>query len=123
MGSAQSDALKRALEYLGAVEVAPGRYAAKLGERWHTFTESRLTERVRDGWRTHGNYQPMPSWWTPEQRFAWRVKGSNVRLVCADLNSAMKARENPLGGLERFAHNYYEHITASLETGAEILCG
>jgi HEAT repeat protein len=93
------DALARAIDFLGAVEVTAriegdeldkARYAFSAG-RWHTATAATLLDFERydtDGafpsredaaLRYERDYPEamaeMPSWWTPTQQFAWKKDG------------------------------------------------
>lgn len=125
-----NDALAKAIAYLDAVEVAPPsteppargeraftRYAVKSPNgRWHTFCEATLAK-FAEGPLNHFRYQVtigrafalMPSWWTPEQRFAWR---SNV--------TGFLLARNKDGSTRKRAPWTCYRITADLETGAEV---
>lgn len=132
-------ALDRAIEYLGAVEVAPGRYAyltdtlARLSHkdhvnRWAITTSGALIkyEILReDGefvYTASGELMAssniMPAWWTPENRFAY-VNAEGDRTHCSDdLNDQAEALAESLGlQHEEFFDPYL--ITANLETGEE----
>jgi hypothetical protein len=79
-----------------------------LRQAW-SFYESRGIERA---YATLHDYAAvrMPSWWTPERRFAWRVASS-------------VSPDDPRRFLSRFeldANEQVERITASLETGEEV---
>lgn len=100
--TAMNDSLAKAIAYLGAVEVAPGRYA------WHREPEP-------SGWYVGPEsalYVPMlslfakmPAWWSPEQRFAWRMPDGRV------VDLATHSFSEKLGA---------QRITADLKTGAEV---
>lgn len=125
MDSAQSDALKRAIEYLGAVEVAPGRYAfpSKVEPRWFTCGVENIAlcepaaqvyfAPVDAGRSFFGcKITPcvlMPPWWKPEQRFAVKC------LSCGKIAEST----NAMGG-DCALENNGEIITASLETGEKV---
>ena len=108
-----TDSLTKAIAYLGAVEVAPGRYAFRIsGQNWFVSTTNAL-EYYFAGFASDGERLEylqarcetarMPIWWTPDQRFAWRsiVDGSFWKDPGNDTNVR-------------------ERIAADLETGAEV---
>ena len=126
-----TSALERAITYLGATEVAPGRYAYRddATHRYYVVTAD-VMERLpqyldaEDDSHTasHGGYSEwcadtqaveMPAWWTPERREAWRMTCDGGHVGARDAS-------------ERFAAWPAEHltcserITADLETGAEV---
>ena len=119
-----TDALARAVESLGAVEVEPGRYALQpedgKGEPWYTVSTNALSlcgyvpDSVWLAVRRH--LTPMPSWWTPEQRAIWKVReitddGNLVRTDFRDDNLPQ----------ERLPYEVWrERITADLITGEEV---
>ena len=122
MSAPQESALASAVACLGAVEVAPGRYAfadgwtgCGDGKRWLLVSSEGLACLPRTGyhaWRSKWT-KPAPSWWTPDSRFAWRVHGVSSPFV--DRAEA-----------ERIARSYGHRtppyrITADLETGEEVL--
>jgi hypothetical protein len=110
-----TDSLQQAISHLGAVEVAPGRYA------WQTKTQQthwvvtsakdleRLSayldhERATDlDWLAQSDAVEMPAWWTPERRYAviskngvtcpgpskelCRASGACALVVTADLST------------------------------------
>lgn len=99
-----NDSLAKAIAYLGAVEVAPGRYA------FRAFGEGpwKIAEHL-ETWPINENSSPayrveMPAWWSPDQRFAWRDAKGFMYF------HAERAK----------AYNATERITADLETGAEV---
>jgi hypothetical protein len=72
----QTDALARAIDYLGATNLGNGRYALHMVEaypnvngRWYTFGEKALLT-AQIGKLAAMERVPMPSWWTPTQQFA-----------------------------------------------------
>ena len=144
-----TDPLASAVAYLGAVEVAPpspeppargdrafARYAMQSPSgRWHTFYGATLAK-FAEGPLNHFRYQVtigrafvlMPSWWTPTDRFAWRVSdcdfpyrnGLLVRRLGEEFEGLVLVK-TPSGSnpwMERLRH--LQRITADLETGAEV---
>lgn len=103
------DALQRAIETLGAIEVAPGRYAYQSGikepQAWRVTTDELVCEYGEARLR-HGVL--MPAWWTPEQRFA--VIATNGKTCPAPTRELAKAAN--VGALI---------VTASSETGEEVV--
>ena len=122
MSATSTDSLARAIEYLGAVEVAPGRYAVKDGERYLVIDESDVPglafefETGEPDPDACAQVTEMPSWWSPEQRFAWRnyIGANRWATTVERVESVPSAGDNPWPVLSR------ERITADLETGAEI---
>lgn len=130
--AAQTNSLDRAIAYLGAVEVAPGRYALRMQDFWATMDAETTrwladscqrylgtrdpnalddTEALYDAWATlQTRAVKMPSWWKPERRYAWRINGETF----ADYRALKEAypRRVPSGSVQR--------ITADLSTGKEI---
>lgn len=109
--------LTQAIAHLGAVEVAPGRLAAKLFDsseagRWQTFPVERLAAVAPDIgepnvlWWPALHSREMPRWWLPEQRFAC---GKCKRTTCDGFHTTQSGAE------------HYRLITADLETGAEVM--
>ena len=138
-----TSALERAITYLGAVEVAPGRYAYRddATHRYYVVTAD-VMERLpqyldaEDDSHTasHGGYSEwcadhlsaaMPRWWRPEQRCAWRVVPAESPNAPDhdDPGPLPDDRYPTLAQAEDAAADYgqieYERITADLETGAE----
>jgi len=107
-----------------AVEVAPGRYAwhtkrfPYTSGAWLTANSDWLLEASYDGVEIHERFATlMPPWWSPSQRFAWRnVPNMDCRGNC---NAEKRYLENPHDDFGVPAE-FYERITADLETGAEI---
>jgi len=97
MTNADTSALERAIAYLSAVEVAPGRYAYQRDSR---YLVASTTDMVMMGAGSLSLGRVMPAWWQPQQRFAWRM-------TCGGDHAG-----HPMGCSER--------ITADLETGAEM---
>lgn len=63
-------------------------------------------------WCASSDALRMPSWWTPEQPFAWRPKDGGIsRLPHHDLDGWDASFDEDL-----------ERITADLTTGEEVLC-
>lgn len=127
-------ALQAAISALGAVEVAPGRYAWQMqsaaqsplgyysyGEpHWVTGDGAALYAVHAQG----GSVRtvPLPQWWTPERRFAMRQRERNGEgaLWTGATREEMQALKNrfdvPTGA--KAATNRV--ITADLNTGEEI---
>lgn len=111
-----NDSLSKAIAYLGAVEVAPGRYAwhVPIGGTWNVCTADDLLAGFTDAGEIFG--VPMPAWWEPNQRFARRCTGGGVAgMRCGAIVSAFMGC-----GRFKYCAGYYERITADLETGAEV---
>jgi hypothetical protein len=115
---ANADALANAIEHLGAVEVAPGRYARREAPvvPYEIISEAILRQYAPEAIATFGHRDrqfcgivTMPPWWTPEQRFAWRT--SDGRRVVPDASQRTPGTMRKLG---------WERITADLQTGAEV---
>jgi hypothetical protein len=103
--------LHEAISHLGAREVAPGRYAYKIGNgTWMIATEAQLLHAARRGVEFIGvPGARTPAWWTPEQRVAWRFVVDNGERFTEEYNAALNQKYHPT-----------LRITASLETGEEI---
>ena len=114
--------IQDAIDYLGAVEVAPGRYAGRETDcLWRVYDTSALTAitlNLTETGNIFGQHLPlhkiptMPAWWSPEQRFAWRYK------VVPHTGREMEGYEN-----KRWPEPFdfgMERITADLETGEEV---
>jgi hypothetical protein len=110
MANTQSDTLQHAIEALGAVEVAPGRYAII-----RKYLGGYETMRWNEAKRSFEHLAVMPAWWTPERRYAWRVDGAN--------GESWRIAEDDYRqfGMPRGATS--QRITADLETGEEVPCG
>lgn len=101
------DNLQSAISYLGAVEVAPGRYAFRDKQRDNIYmvvTEAMLSAHC-SSWR-NGHW--MPSWWTPEHRYASVDDDGNYSAGTHDFCRYL----TQVGGGRT--------ITADLETGEEV---
>ena len=121
----ENPTLSRAIAYLGAVEVAPGRYAYKqrdyIGEPGTYVVANAWT--IREVPIAEGNSKQaaqalalthtvqMPRWWTPERRFAVRLQGDILGVYMRAGTSAARALECSL---------HAEAITVDLATGKEI---
>jgi len=118
MTTETNDSLTKAIALLGAVEVAPGRYAWQPpigGWTWNICT----TEDLLSGWPSRSGEifgVPMPSWWSPSHRFAWL--GPVDSLHPADRGDRHLYVSSPASRDESVSR--YQRITASLETGAEV---
>ena len=110
MSATSTDSLARAIDYLGAVVVAPGRVAWKEDDADNFYTVAPLSAMQFDNsdepMVDPDKLTTMPSWWSPEQRFALD-EGPMVHVYA----TAEKARANAPES---------RVITADLETGAEI---
>lgn len=125
------DLAQRAIKYLHAVQVAPGRYAAnQLSQhepgRYVLFDRDALLEvavRVGDQQQPMGRGDAFdaimdadgvyaPVWWEPAERFAYRC----VR--CGEL--ATYAKESVAAHTHGLKSVVFERITADLATGREI---
>ncbi len=104
------DALARAIAYLGAVEVAPDKFAVKTpGGRYRVFSATNLLLLPQSHDTDSGSGVPwmrgplMPPLWTPERRFAWRYHdGETVPYI------------------DGFDDDSGARITADLNTGKEV---
>lgn len=130
------DALQHAIEYLGAVEVGPGsdphhafnRYAVSSPSgRWHTFSQATLAT-FAEGALNHYRYQVtigrafvlMPFWWTPEQRFAWRLRGQGQAEGNLAYNRWPTLDDAVVYFDGRISEIHFERVTVNLETGEEL---
>ena len=112
----KAQAVLAAVAYLDAVEVAPGRYAVVLCNAWHTVSTDALGayEIRSDIIALASDAKPMPSWWSPGCRKAWKIVDS-VRMEEPD--SGARYTYEPCGlplGYQA------QSVTADLETGAEV---
>ena len=120
-----NDSLAKAIAHLGAVEVAPGRYAwhtkrfPYTSGAWLTANSDYLLEVSYDGVEIHEKFATlMPEWWTPGQRFA-SFDGDTLKATGSSKTAATLCdtrAEAPIYG----APLPYRLITADLETGAEV---
>jgi hypothetical protein len=151
-----SDALALAIDYLGAVEVAPGRYAYPDHDhfeadryphppcRWRVSGADAMIDACARGLdnaeavRIHlaatiGGGVLMPSWWTPERQYAYRLvvveqehEPSDECSVDDLLPGAGEARYESIHEVEQWAGDLVpraldlECITAYLDTGEEV---
>jgi hypothetical protein len=125
MSTATQDALARAIDYLGATDLGNGRHAFTDGPSWCIGTERTLSVLGRRllhagniaMWgktpEQHATLFKMPSWWTPEQQFAWRIM--NARGEEAD--PGVRYTQEPSGAPLGFR---FERLTVDLTTGEEI---
>lgn len=125
--SNESETLRRAIDHLGAIEVAPGRYAYRVERCAHGFDDSHRScptagdqcEGTLGRWNVFGavvysnrlctsfkDLVEMPAWWSPTRRFA---VGVSTKLAFATLEEARAAFDAP-----------HDVFTASLETGEEV---
>jgi hypothetical protein len=103
---------KRSQDALGAIELAPKRYAIK---------RKRGRRNVWVLYRLEGaayiEIAELPKWWTPEQRFAWRItypvaqRAGNVKSEIVTKYPSVAASDSRCR---------IERITADLNTGEEI---
>lgn len=132
---ATNDALARAIEYLGAVEVAPGKYVVAQGLDRRNWV---VPARALETWWNRYHYalgEPtdscpppvtavclytdelpvlMPAWWSPEQRFATVYDDPALDPEPTPYATLAEARSATVRTGIRHA------ITASLETGEEV---
>jgi hypothetical protein len=117
-----NDSLAKAVAHLGAVEVAPGRYAWKTERHWYSegaySLETYGKENLIPFDYAHKDFVRMPPWWTPQTQYAWRnYIGANRWVTTVErVESVPSAGENPWPVLSR------ERITADLATGEEVPC-
>jgi hypothetical protein len=133
MSEADEVALAKAIERLGAVEVAVGYYAYRFEKSpgWYVAPSSALeiltralagqAQKTRKakalGIWAAGNYTvAMPLWWSPEQRFAWRSVDAEGNASEASTDKTYAQHITHLGG------GRVERITADLATGEEVPC-
>lgn len=111
-----NDFLAKAVAALGAVEVAPGRFA------FRAFGEGpwKIAEHL-ETWPINENSSPayrveMPAWWSPNQRFAVVYAGP---ITAGQMTRAFASVKEALA-YKAFSDDRI--ITADLETGAEMPC-
>jgi hypothetical protein len=128
-----TDALARAIDYLGAVEVAPGRYAFPLevGKGpWRTCTPATLIESYELHFE-HAAYTrakqvyetrtvPMPSWWSPTCREVWQTVRDADGFIYSSNPTESEGRQVLEGVCG--APVTLRHVTADLNTGEEVSC-
>jgi hypothetical protein len=98
--------LQKAIDSLGAVEVAPRRYATRASGRWIVTSAEYLQEAAESGIGPIG--ASMPEWWKPEQRFAAKTPKVTYRFASLDQARELCTLKNP------------KFITVDLETGEEV---
>ena len=115
-----NDTLTRAIEYLGAVEVAPGRYAWQPnGDEWRVWrvvdAETLLDLAAWVGLDPFRCGHAMPTWWSPERRLAWRLVGDPT-------DTRYETKQDALADLRGIGAigATIERITADLNTGDEV---
>ena len=118
-----NDSLAKAIAYIGAVEVAPGRYA------FRAFGEGpwKIAEHL-ETWPINENSSPayrveMPAWWSPNQRFAWRETQSAYRGAVKDKEGGLVLIASPdfdADNVTRLRPPHWRRITASLQDGSEV---
>ena len=116
----------KAIEYLGAVEVAPGRYAYQQNPSapWRTFDSDALCNlalNLGPGGKGYGpwaftlEYAEMPAWWTPEQQFAWAFEYNDCGTIRRAPGRFTDQTDAYFAGVGRVVK-----LTADLTTGAEV---
>jgi hypothetical protein len=121
--NADKQGLARAIEYLGAVEVAPGRYAMTWGRRWYvTDAEGvELTRLLGAGEMIASIPCKMPAWWSPENRVMLRCPSCQGVISRWPKDDAWKVdRCEHCDGILIEPDAGYDRITADLETGEEV---
>lgn len=123
------DALARVIDYLGAVEVAPGRYAVPMGSLGNPPCYQIATA-TQIAYREVGSacsfWPKMPQWWTPERQFAWLcwvlddVSGPNEmgKLAKREIGTLTDYDGEVAPLIARGAHA--DCITVDLSTGEEV---
>ena len=106
-----TDALQQAIDQTDAVLVAFNRYAYRIGSMPNYRICSGHVLANSEKWRVRYPGVDMPSWWTPERRFAWRYAAQSP---ANERDSAMHAESTP-----RFICSAH-WFTADLETGEEV---
>jgi hypothetical protein len=131
-GKELSQPLQRAVDVLGAIEVAPERYAYKNDGEEHYFVDTAkdLTPfgqaiidhgdpKTWDGDLGTATYPAhMPKWWSPGQQDAYRLALHYAlhteTLYFNDEDAALRVRKDRGGGV-------LEHVTVDVDTGDVIL--
>ena len=128
---ANQDALARAIEYLGAVEVAPrnndeqsGFYAWKDGglPQWRVARGCDI-ESAFDGYSfaSEPDHVSMPSWWKPDSRFAYRpLRNDDGTRWLEGPDDGYFVKQGTAALLRHGRARGAERITADLETGEEV---
>jgi hypothetical protein len=118
-----TDALQRAIQYLGAVEVAPGRYAYRNERlsRWEIISQAAMCARDRGGhWCPRHQWAvAMPAWWTPDERFAAYIGDEIVSRDMTRDRTVLKAHWALQDGQPT---SVVRVVTAELTTGEEVPC-
>ena len=117
-----NDSLSKAIAYLGAIEVAPGRYAIKspTAGTWMITSADGLAA-IHDAKAPVGKYQIMPAWWSPEQRIMLRCPSCRGLISRWPKEDAWKVdRCEHCDNILIEPDAGYERITADLATGEEI---
>lgn len=120
VGMMKNDSLQKAIAYLDAVEVAPRKWAIQVDrgdgvkERWVIVGRNTLETMRRYGFNTTRTGVLMPSWWTPESRFAWRVEMPSGKFYIEHNKPPKDAQYGKL------RPPYIICVTADLETGEEV---
>lgn len=133
--------LSKAIAYLGAVEVTPGRYAFTMLRRdhadWRNFTAcvSRYewftvsadalavysSQEYSEAYWLQAYAKPMPAWWSPEQRIMLRCPSCRGLISRWPKEDAWKVdRCEHCDNILIEPDAGYERITADLQTGAEV---
>jgi len=147
-GSCPQDALARAIDYLGAVEVAPEHYGRRLYAFAHRpggpkdlgqgYFVGNSDDLIRYCQGASTRLVMLPVWWTPEQQFLW-VLPSRPKLrhgkhceACLEINDSDEGSNNRFRSYNLALHAFggsedlknpaktIQRITASLETGEEV---
>ena len=110
-----ADDLARAIERTKAVRLSESRFAipelTRLGG-WHTTSEEGVIRSAFDEDAPDALYVEMPSWWSPERRYAViaaQRSGGGVTVPVVSKETALAAG---VGALV---------VTANIETGEEVL--
>ena len=124
-----NDSLAKAVACLGAVEVAPGQYAVPRGVNpWACCPTAALAafDSYPDfsAWyEARGDVADAPSWWSPEQRFAWaldRKTGNKREAFDGTQDEGIKALSRLACHITNGLPRGRKRITADLTTGAEV---
>lgn len=128
-----TDSIALALEYLDAIELAPGRYGYRSEStvpHWVTFTSAQLNYSKRQpGVEEEPPFScyvfravHLPRWWTPERRFAVTRPRAITQHTFSELEAARKARSAAIAASYGIlgGHDGYKVVTVDLETGAEV---
>jgi hypothetical protein len=120
MQTQTNDSLSKAIAYLGAVEVAPGRIAVPENGRWFIMNPHDVLIIAQDRPDVFtGTSIRMPAWFSPEQRFAWRFIPAGAAVAGND-GAGVYTTQAEAERKKLFADDRIERITADLETGEEV---